>query len=88
MQMSKRKKQKLSKYNEVISTLSPLFKKNPGCDSECYKTFKSFKVPTVTSRKDETKKLTRSNFSSTSEYLSKQNILPALRIFCVSKIKK
>ena len=68
--------------------MSPLFKKNPGCDSECYKTFKSFKIPTVPSRKDETKKLTRSNFSSTSEYLSKQNFLPALRIFCESKVKK
>ena len=42
----------------------------------------------VTSTKDETKKLTRSNFSSTFKYLSKQNILPALCIFCRSKRKK
>ena len=38
--------------------------------------------------KRQKKKLTRSIFSSTSEYLSKQNILPALCIFCRSKTKE
>lgn len=57
---ARKKMQKLSKYIEVFLKLRPSFRKKLGHHRECYKKFTSFRVPTITSTEDETKKLARS----------------------------